>query len=175
MSPRAAKAVRVSKMGDSAVDSKGSNIALGVPDVGRTYAASLCRNRGDASTICNSHQHASHVTAADVSTGRYHRRTSRRPRHGNRAQTNPPTDSYREVHVRPHRVRLRDVSYSLERWFSEGPHHGPITTSLVNERRGNCVGAETLMQDTGEPRQKKLTDQDTTVSLVGSWFTNLEG
>lgn len=174
MSSEFAKAVRVPKMSDS----KGSNIALGVPDVGRTYAGSLGRNRGNASTICNSHQNASHVIVADVSTGRFHRRTSRKPRHGDRAQTSPPTDSYREAHLRPHRVRLRraaGVPYSLERWFAESPQHGPITTSLVNERRGNWVGAETPMQDTAKPRQRKITDQDATVSLAGSWFTNLEG
>jgi hypothetical protein len=162
-------------VGDSAVGSKGSNIALGVPDVGRRYAASLGRNRGGVS---NSHQNASHVIAADASTGRFHRRTSRKPRHGDRAQTNPPTDSYREVHVRPRSVRLQraaGLSYSLGRWFAESPQHAPITTSLVNERRGNWVGAETPVQDTAEPRQKRITDQDTILSLAGSWSTNLEG
>jgi hypothetical protein len=178
MSPEFAEAVRVLKMGDDAVDGKGPNIALGVPDMGRTCAASPGRNRGNASINCNSHQNASHVIAADVGTGRFHRRTSQRPRHGDRAQTNPLTDSYREVHLRLHRLRLRravGVPYSLERWYAEGPQHGPITTSLVNERRRNRIGAKAPMQDTTEPRQGKITDQDTTVSLAGSWFTNLEG
>ena len=172
MPPEFAKAVRVRKTGDDAADSNGPNIALGIRDVGRTYAASLGRN------AIISHQNASHVIAADVSVGRFHRRTSRRPRHGDRAQTNPPTDSYHEVHVRLRSVRLRrpvGVPYSLERWFAESPQHSPITTSLVNDRHGNWIGAKTPLRDTAESRQRKFADQDTTVSLTGSWVTNLEG
>jgi hypothetical protein len=178
MPPEFAKAVKVRKPGDDAASTQpynGPNIALGIPDVGRTYAASLGQNRGNAII---SHQNASHVIATDVSVGRFHRRTSRRPKHGDRAQTNPPTDSYHEVHVRLHRVRLRrpvGVPYSLERWFAESPQHSPITTSLVNDRHGDWIGAKTPLQDTAESRQRKMADQDTTVSLTGSWVTNLEG
>jgi hypothetical protein len=176
MSPEFAKAVL--KVGDNAADRNGSNSALGVPDMDRTYAASQGRNRGIASTICNSHQNASRVIAADVSTNRFHRRTPRRPRHGDRAPTNPPPDSYGETHVRPHRVRPRravGVPYSLERWFAEGPQHSPITTSLVNDSRENWIRAGTQMQDTAEQRRREIIDQDIAVSLAGSWVTNLEG
>jgi hypothetical protein len=162
-------------MGDDATDSTQSKMALGVPGVGRTYAASLGPNRRNTS---NSHQNASHVIAADVRAGRFHHRTSRRPRHGYRAQTNSPTDSYREVHVRAHRMRLRraaGVPYSLERWFAESPQHGPITTSLLNDRHGNWIDGKTALQNTAESRQRNTIDQDITVSLAGSWVISLEG
>jgi hypothetical protein len=32
-----------------------------------------------------------------------------------------------------------------------------------------------VVQDRAEPRPRKITDQDTTVSLAGSWVTYLEG
>jgi hypothetical protein len=166
------------KTGDDAADSNRSKIALGVTGVGPTYAASVGPNRRSASMICNSHQNASHVIAADVSTRRFHLRTSRRPRHGYRAQTNSPTDSYREAHVRAHRVRLRraaSVPYSLERWAAESPQHGPITTSLLNDRHGTWVDAKTALQKRAESHQRKTTDQDITVSLAGSWVKTLEG
>jgi hypothetical protein len=169
MSPQFGKTVRILEMGDGAADGNCPNIALGV---GRTHPASLNPNRRKASIICNSHQNASHVIAADVSTGRFHHRTLRRPRHGHRAQTNSTTASYREVHVRARRVRLRrmaSVPYSLERWFTESPQHGPISTSLVNGRHGNWIGAK------AESHQRKTIDQDIIVSLAGSWVTNLEG
>jgi hypothetical protein len=165
-------------MGDDAADSNRSKIALGVLGVGRTCAASLGPNRINASIICSSHQSASHVIAADVSTGRFRHRTSRGPRHGYRAQTNSPTDSYRKVHVRTRRVRLRraaGVPYALERWFAESPQHGPITTSLLNDRRGSWIDAKAVLQNTAGSRQRKTTDQDIAVSLAGSWVTNLEG
>ena len=171
MLPEFAKTVRVFKVGDDVADSDRSKIALGVPGVGRTYAASLGPSRRNASN-------ASHVIAADVSTRRFHHRKSRRPRHGYRAQTNSPTDSYREAHVRAHRVRLRRtacVPYSLERWVAESPQHGPITTSLFNDRHGNWIDAKIALQNTAESHQRKTTDQDITVSLAGSWVTNLEG
>jgi hypothetical protein len=165
-------------MGDDTADSNRSKIALGALDVGRTYAASLGPNRINASITGSSHQNASHVIAAGVSTGRFHHRTSRRSRYGYRAQTNSPTDSYREVRVRTRRVRLRraaGVSSALERWFAESPQHGPITTSLLNDRRGNWIDAKAVLQNTAESRQRKTTDQDITVSLAGSWIPNLKG
>jgi hypothetical protein len=178
MSAEFVNTVRVLKMGDDAADGNRSKIALGVLNGGRTNAGSLGPNRRNASITCSSHQNASYVIAADVSTGRFHHRTSRRRRHGYRAQTDSPTDSYHQVHVRARRVRLRRASgvpYSLERWFAESPQHGPITTSLLNDRHGNWIDAKTALQDMAESRQRKTTDQDITVSLTGSWVTNFKG